>query len=541
MEKIPVKTAKIILTDLNNPKIKSLIELNEKGIYEFKTEPGEYKLDIYNKDCEVKTKKITLIKGYNELVEKLNYQKPCELTLEISELIENDLQKTEENSKNENKEKKNDESIDIIPVCNAEISIFQNDILLIEGLSNKKGNFNYLIEKDDNNITIIINKFGYFPSERKFIRNENLEIVNNENYIYTMNFVLIKKSLTSQCNKILFLSYANICKEIFEYSYQNDDKKNNKMIIKDYQKEKGFFLTYFSNKTNEINYHEEKEEEKNEYINNEYKNENNIPQNANDEEFAEETNYEEIIRIGLKINPKNINNKDNNNEENKMTIDDMISFLRKICCSSIIYTARYAFTINLPKFYKKEEEEKEKEKGKVKNSNNKISNDNEICNGLYWDIGWVDCKYSLFYETSLFSNINNIFPRNLFIEENLTFLQKFIDQKLYFSLFEYFGFRNSVLIDNDRLLPKNIFIKCCNNLFIDDTIEISENMSSKYQNELIQKINLKKRFIEFLSIIMCGYDKEKDILDDSISLFLLKKKIASNLKNFQFLNEESNE
>ena len=66
-------------------------------------------------------------------------------------------------------------------------------------------------------------------------------------------------------------------------------------------------------------------------------------------------------------------------------------------------------------------------------------------------------------------------------------------------------------------------------------------MSSKYQNELIQKINLKKRFIEFLSIIMCGYDKEKDILDDSISLFLLKKKIASNLKNFQFLNEESNE
>ena len=40
---------------------------------------------------------------------------------------------------------------------------------------------------------------------------------------------------------------------------------------------------------------------------------------------------------------------------------------------------------------------------------------------------------------------------------------------------------------------------------------------------------------------MCGYDKENNILDDSISLFLLKKKISSNLKNFQFLNEYSNQ
>ena len=158
-------------------------------------------------------------------------------------------------------------------------------------------------------------------------------------------------------------------------------------------------------------------------INNEEENENNIPQNANDEEFDEETKYEEIIRIGLKINPKNIPNKENNNEENKITIDDMISYLRKICCSSIIYTARYAFSINLPKFYKKEEE---KGKEKIQNSNNKFSNDNEICNGLYWDIGWVDCKYSLFYETSIFSDINNIFPRTLFLEETIFFYKSLL-------------------------------------------------------------------------------------------------------------------
>ena len=31
-----------------------------------------------------------------------------------------------------------------------------------------------------------------------------------------------------------------------------------------------------------------------------------IPQNANNEEFDEETNYEEIIRIGMKVTPKSI-------------------------------------------------------------------------------------------------------------------------------------------------------------------------------------------------------------------------------------------
>ena len=39
---------------------KNIIPLNNEGYYKFKTEPGEYKLEIYNKDCEKKTKKICL-------------------------------------------------------------------------------------------------------------------------------------------------------------------------------------------------------------------------------------------------------------------------------------------------------------------------------------------------------------------------------------------------------------------------------------------------------------------------------------------------
>ena len=560
-DKNPIKTAKITLTDINNPSIKFIIPLNNEGYYKFKTEPGEYKLEIYNKDCEKKTKKITLIQGYNELVEKLFYQKPCHLNLEICELVENDFDETQDtsqknndtknneinnsNENNENKDKnenqdknesnnENKENIDIIPICNAEIKIFENpDTLLVEGLSNKKGNFSYLIGKDDNNLTIIINKFGYFPAERYFSRNDTLEIVNNEFYTFNMNFVLVKQSLLSECNKILFLSYMNTNSKIFELEAQNDDAKNNKIINKDFQKEKGYFLSYFSYIKNEKNYKEEEEEEENEEnkkVEEEVEEENNkkrkIIQNGKDEEFDEETKYEEIIRLGLKINSENLKKKEE--EESKLTIDDIITNLRKLCCSCIIYTSRYAFTINLPKFYRKEEKEE------YKYSLRKISYDNEISDGLYWDIGWVDPKYSLFYETSIFTDLNNIFHRTLFFEYNLVFIQKFIDKKLYLNIFEYFGFRNSNFIENDRFLNKDVFIQCCNNLFLDQFNNENEN------NQGNEKI-LKKKFLEFLSNIMCGYDKENNILDDSISLFLLKKKISSNLKNFQFLNEDSNQ
>ena len=37
---------------------------------------------------------------------------------------------------------------------------------------------------------------------------------------------------------------------------------------------------------------------------------------------------------------------------------------------------------------------------------------------------------------------------------------------------------------------------------------------------------------------MNGYDLQKNLIDNSISFNLLKKKISSNLKNFEDLNEE---
>ena len=45
------------------------------------------------------------------------------------------------------------------------------------------------------------------------------------------------------------------------------------------------------------------------------------------------------------------------------------------------------------------------------------------------------------------------------------------------------------------------------------------------REELINAIN-------FICNILCGYDEENNIRDDSISFNLLKKKVSSNIKNF---------
>ena len=43
--------------------------------------------------------------------------------------------------------------------------------------------------------------------------------------------------------------------------------------------------------------------------------------------------------------------------------------------------------------------------------------------------------------------------------------------------------------------------------------------------------------MEYICNILCGFDEELNIRDDSISFNLLRKKISSNLKNFDETNQ----
>ena len=240
-DQIPINSANITICKIENPNSKYEIKLNSQKIYEYKTDPGEYKIVIENKDCETLQMKVKLEKGLNEKNFKLQPQKACDLTLTVKEYFEKEEEDTEEGTSYENKE----EEIEIRPVRNAEVQIFKNpDILLIEGITNRNGLMKYEIGKDDNSLSIVVNKFGYFPAQRYFTRNEDIEIENGK-YIVNMTIILIKQSLLSKSNKVLFISYANTHKKLFTFEYSNIDEKNNKIIQKDFQEEEGIFIGLF--------------------------------------------------------------------------------------------------------------------------------------------------------------------------------------------------------------------------------------------------------------------------------------------------------
>ena len=132
--------------------------------------------------------------------------------------------------------------------------------------------------------------------------------------------------------------------------------------------------------------------------------------------------------------------------------------------------------------------------------------------------------------------MNNTPLRLSFFEKFVEFLQVFIDKKLYDSLFSFFGYNNSILAGSDRYLSKNAFLSILNEMLIDENNNIgNENeKSTKRNNELIIE---KNNFMNYVCNILCGFDEEMNIRDDSISFNLLRKKISSNLKNFEGINE----
>jgi hypothetical protein len=326
--------------------------------------------------------------------------------------------------------------------------------------------------------------------------------------------------------KIIFISYANICKKIFDFKYECGNEKNN-ILIKDWQKEKGIFMATFrqentqSENTSKIDLKKDKKNMK----------------------IDEKCTFEEIIRFGLQISPNAIKNDDEeknnyNIDDFKVTDRDLIEYLRNVCCEANVYTPKSDFHINLPKVFNKQNKNGEIEKPSDTNNNNNnntinklnASGDNNdmnnslkatrrVINDLYWDLGWLDANNFIYYETSVFFDIEQKPNRLTYYEFFIDYLQALIDKQVYNSLFDYFHFNLSILARGDRYLPKKIFQKKMLELIIFNE-EKNDN-----KEDIMQAIN-------FLCNILCGYDEENNIRDDSISFNLLKKKVSSNIKNF---------
>ena len=501
LEQIPITTGIITISDADDPNSRYQVYSNRKGVYEYKTQPGEYKLEIYTKDYERDVRKIKLKCGLNTLNIKLNPDNNCELIVEVLEY--------NESLNEENEKEKNENTLDLLPVRNASVQIFRNSQeLLIEGITNRKGLMKYLVDKNDNDLSIKITKDGYFRAERFFRKYSTMKVNEKGNYISTMRF------------------YANICKKIFDFKYECGNEKNN-ILIKDWQKEKGIFMATFrqentqSENTSKIDLKKDKKNMK----------------------IDEKCTFEEIIRFGLQISPNAIKNDDEeknnyNIDDFKVTDRDLIEYLRNVCCEANVYTPKSDFHINLPKVFNKQNKNGEIEKPSDTNNNNNnntinklnASGDNNdmnnslkatrrVINDLYWDLGWLDANNFIYYETSVFFDIEQKPNRLTYYEFFIDYLQALIDKQVYNSLFDYFHFNLSILARGDRYLPKKIFQKKMLELIIFNE-EKNDN-----KEDIMQAIN-------FLCNILCGYDEENNIRDDSISFNLLKKKVSSNIKNF---------
>ena len=62
--------------------------------------------------------------------------------------------------------------------------------------------------------------------------------------------------------------------------------------------------------------------------------------------------------------------------------------------------------------------------------------------------------------------------------------------------------------------------------------QMKNNSSKSNSNKLNQKQQHLHKFVQFICNILCGYDEDNNIKDDSISFSLLRKKVSSNLQNF---------
>jgi hypothetical protein len=459
---------------------------NSTGIFEQMVPPGKYLLKIKRENYETVTKICLLKKGLNCINIEMVKERTCKLVIKVY-----------------NFEKITSEIY--MGVQNADVVIYHENEILEQGITNSKGELEYIVDKGEDFLTVVINKMGYYPIQRTFIRDKNMPINEQDNQYYEeMSFFLVKKNLIYGKNYVLFSIYSNIKKNNFSTEALDVLQKNRYTInIYNAQESDGILSI--------LMFKEEKDTENTQTQNNE---ENNEENNYN-------PNQDEIINNNKNVNTENntetedkedTNNNEANNESNgeiKENFDFIMNLtliinseellnqnyqdkgkpmngLERYGCQTIIYTPRNTFFLNSQSLAKE--------------------------GYRFWNLGWFDFKNILFYQTNIL--LENRLERVQFFSLWIDFLQTLITNQIYKNIFEYFGFEGSTLIGKDRYIYEPVFKK----------ILVGLNFCNENENaDLLQFI--------------CDLFKGNN---NMISFSLVKKKISSNLKDF-FDNNNTNE
>ena len=393
-------------------KIKLNEKLNTPGIFEHTVPPGKYLLEVEKKNYETIRKFIDLEKGSNNINIEMSIERYCNLHIFVY-----------------NYEKFQEEVN--VPIHNVDVIIYQNsNEILEESITNDKGEVNYLVNKGEDFLTVVVSKLGYYPVQRVFIRNKEASINEKGEYEENLIFFLVKENFIRENNCILCVTYSNLCDVNFDpNSIQISDNIKNKISLSCYdgQQENGVISTFiqYQSKKNDIdsNNVNENNNEENEMNNN--NNEEEETTNKNEEDNGETENYDNIISLTFLIQTDILKN--NNYQDKGFAMNG----LERYGCQTIIYTSKNMFYLTAPKY--------------------------SLEGYSFWNLGWIDVKNQLFYQTNTLSE--NLEDRITHFSGWLEFLQSLIDDKIYTKLFEFFGFDKAVLTGGDRLINEEIFIE----------------------------------------------------------------------------------
>ena len=460
---------------------------NSPGIFEQTVAPGKYLLKIQKENYEPISRTCFLEKGLNCINIELFKERNCKLTIKVY-----------------NYEKLIQEIYS--PIQNADVVIYQNSNEILEqGITDNKGELEYIVDKGEDFLTIVINKMGFFPIQRTFIRDKNMPINECDQYCEEMSFFLVKKSFIYNERCMLFTVYSNIKKNNFLTDAIDTNLKNiNKYYIQclNAQESDGMLSIGIINKDDgeETQTQNNVEDQNNENKEMNENNENNNP-NQENEEGTEENNNDNNNNEENEDDYRNNEGKEQTGEtEQKENFDNIMNItliidseellvnnyqdkgrvmngLERYGCQTIIYTPKNCFYINSP-LYSQE-------------------------GYKFWNIGWIDYKNELFYQTNTLKE--NKLERTQYLSLWIDFLQVLITNQIYKNLFEFFGFEESTLINKDRFIYEPLLKKKLLELKFCD-----EN-----DNDIFQFI--------------CDLFKSNN---NMISYSLIKKKISSNLKNF---------
>ena len=482
---------------------------NSPGIFEQMVPPGKYLIKIKKENYEAVAKICYLKKGLNCINIEMLKERACKLVIKVFnfEKITNEI---------------------YFPVQNADVVLYHENEVLEQGITDSKGEFEYIVEKGEDFLTVVINKMGYYPIQRTFIRDKNMPINEQDNQYYEeMSFFLVKKSFIYEKNRVLFSIYSNIKRNNFSTDSIDFLEKNRYTInIYNAQESDGILSICMFKEEGET----ENTQTQNNYENNNENNNNNENIDKNDnigtgsnfnpnQEEIEQNNNNNVMNNNNNNNAYTENNNQNTETEEKEDINNnnegnnesneeikenfdyimnltliinteellnpnyqdkgkMMNGLERYGCQTIIYTPRNTFFINSPSLAREGYQ--------------------------FWNLGWFDFKNILFYQTNLL--LENRLERVQFLSLWIDFLQILITNQIYKNIFEYFGFEGSTLIGKDRFIYEPIFKKILTGLKFCDENENAD-------------------VLQFICDLFKGNN-------NMISFSLIKKKISSNLKNF---------